>query len=432
MRASASVISSITINTSLARRLAAVLLLVTLALLAGCSQGGHVTAKKVAPTVTATSAARGITATQTAVAATPQPTPPNSPFVCANPAGSSLTYAFVNADRQIYMVNGCSTPVQLTHLAVDTGSPASPTPAAWSPSHRYLAYYPGLQTDPCLKIVDTSSGATLATRFNCSNGEPTGSGDVRTFIDWLDDNTMLGRIDLSAAGAQNPVVIVKVDIRSQAETPVGSFTWMSDPKLRGNALFFAGRVNPNDVNAFLYRLSLANGSVTKLAPLGLSGFGGCQVDFGPCSWTAPWDVSPDGAHLVYHNPGASSLPSDTSASADTPVYYANLDGSGATRALAGQWQYLIAPEFDPTGSWIFATTPGSRSTTDIVYQPTAGGGLQRINNVYLFSWRTDGQALVNVTIGYNGNVPTSTVAMINPGAGTSTPLAPNTFFYLWA
>lgn len=429
MRAQASITSSF--GKAPGRRIAAILMLITLTLLAGCSQGKHVTAKKGAATATATSAPRGYTpAPGSTASASPQATPANSPFICANPAGSSLTYAFVNADRQIYMVTGCSAPVQLTHIQrPDTYS--APTPVAWSPSHRYLAFQPNLQSDFCLEIVDTSSGATLPTQYNCFNGDPSASGDDRTFIGWLDDNTFLGRIDIGSANAPNPVHIMKVDVHSQAETAVASFSWMSDQKLRGNALFFGGRVNPNDTNAFLYRLSLVDGSVTKLVSLGLSGTGGCQVDFGPCSWTAPWDVSPDGAHVLYHNPGAPSFPSDTNAPTDTPVYYANLDGSGATRVLSGQWQYLIAAEFDPSGSWIFATTPGSTNTNDIVYQPVAGGSIQRLPNQYNFFWRSDGQALVNVVISYDSQ-STSTVTLISPGASARTPLAPNTYFYLWA
>jgi hypothetical protein len=48
----------------------------------------------------------------------------------------------------------------------------------------------------------------------------------------------------------------------------------------------------------LHLLSLADGSQTQLVGLGLSG-----------SWTAPWDASPDGTHLLYHSPGADSLSS---------------------------------------------------------------------------------------------------------------------------
>src|SRR5690348_5533805 len=82
------------------------------------------------PAVTATTAA---VATQTA-GPTPAPTATNAPFVCANPAGSTLSYAFVNADRQIYTVTGCAAPVQLTHLRYPTGIGA-PLPLGWSPSH---------------------------------------------------------------------------------------------------------------------------------------------------------------------------------------------------------------------------------------------------------------------------------------------------------
>src|SRR5262249_30336778 len=102
-------------------------------------------AKTPAPTATVTSVPPGVLATATAIS---RVVPPNSTFVCANAAGSSRTYAFVNADRQVYMVTGCSMPVQLTHL-LRPDSYSLPSPVAWSPSHRYLAFLPNLQEDYC-------------------------------------------------------------------------------------------------------------------------------------------------------------------------------------------------------------------------------------------------------------------------------------------
>lgn len=418
-------------HTLVGRRGATVCLLLAMTLLAACQQASQATAKHGTPTATATTAGHGSTPFPGATASvTTQAPPANSPFVCANPAGSSLTYAFVNADRQIYMVTGCSQPIQLTHIQrPDTYS--LPLPVAWSPSHRYLAFAPDLQQDACTRIVDTTTDATVSTRFGCYNGDPSTSGDLRTFIGWLDDNTFLGRIDLADPNAPNPVRIVRVDSHSQAETTVAAYAWMSNPQLRGNALFFGGRVNPNDTTAYLYRLSLADGGATKLVSLGLSGNGGCQVGPGPCSWTAWWDVSADGAHVVYHNPGADSFPSDVHSPADTPVYYANVDGSGATRVLAGQWSNLIAPQFDPSGMWIYATVPGSNNNADIIYQ-SLGGSLQRIASAYTFAWRPDGQAIVNVVPSYQGNLSYSQVTLLTLATQARTPLAANTYFYLWA
>jgi hypothetical protein len=49
---------------------------------------------------------------------TPQPTatttPQPSAFVCANPQGSNMTYAYTRGDLNVYAVTGCGTPRQLT------------------------------------------------------------------------------------------------------------------------------------------------------------------------------------------------------------------------------------------------------------------------------------------------------------------------------
>jgi hypothetical protein len=308
-------------------------------------------------------------------------------------------------------------------------------PIAWSPSHRYLAVQPNLQQDYCLKIFDTNTGDVLATKYGCFSGDPSQSGDLRTFVGWLDDDTFLGRVDIDSATVSDPVRIVRVNIHTQAETPVKSYAWMSDPKLRGSYLFFGGRINPNDTTAYLYRLSLADGSETRLVSLGLSGYGGCQVGIGPCSWTAPWDVSPDGTRVLYHNPGADILPSDTQGPHDTPIYYASVDGSGAVRVLTGLGaQGLLGPAFDLTGTYAtaFASNSNPAANPDFVYQALPRGAIARVVNMYYAYWRSDGQAVVDVKISYSGNTPLATATLHLLAGRTDVPLAANTYFYLWA
>ncbi|MGH2485123.1 MAG: hypothetical protein ACRDHE_03825 [Ktedonobacterales bacterium] len=151
------------------------------------------------------------------------------------------------------------------------------------------------------------------------------------------------------------------------------------------------------------------------------------------NWTAPWDVSPDGARLLCHNPGASSFPSDTHMVPNTPIYYANADGSGATRVLSGQWPSLIVPAFDPTGARATTFVPGSNNNNnDFLYQALSGGGFQRLAGVRSVEWRSDGQATVTMTITYSGDLTNATITLIAPDTQARTPLAPNTYFYLWA
>ncbi len=413
------------------RRAARLAVLALLLLLAACGQARAIAGKKT--TATVTSATRGRTpAPGSTASVTMPPTPANSPFVCANPAGSALTYAFVNADRQIYMVSGCSAPVQLTHLQF-TDTYTMPNPIAWSPSRRYLAIHPNTQQDYCLQIIDTSTGATLTTQYDCYNGDPTQNGDVRGFVGWIDDNTFLGRIDSGTINAPTPVTLARVDIHTRAETPIASFAWMSDQRLRAGSVFFGGRVNPSDTVAYLFRLSLADGSQTRLVNLGLSGNGGCQAGPGPCSWTAPWDVSPDGAHILFHNPGADSLPSDTHMVPNTPIYYANADGSGAVAALTGVTaQGMTDAVFDPTGTRATAYVSSNSSSTDFVYQSLPQGALQRLSGSYNSVWRADGQALVDVRSTYSGDLTLSTATLVDLATGQTTPLPANTTQYLWA
>ena len=74
---------------------------------------------------------------------------------------------------------------------------------------------------------------------------------------------------------------------------------------------------------WLHRVSLATGVDTRIVRLGATGNGGCQVGSNPCNWTGPWDVSPDGSHILYYSPGPTIAPSDTCQDeAETPLFYA--------------------------------------------------------------------------------------------------------------
>lgn len=379
------------------------------------------------PAATATTAA---VATQTGNPA-PVPVPTNATFVCANPAGSALTYAFVNADRQIYAVTGCQPPVQLTHLRYPTGIGA-PLPLAWSPSHRFLAYDPNLPDDQCIRIADVTTGTTIATQHGCLSTPDNPGTELHTFVAWIDDASYLERIDM-LNGVPDPARLVRVDAHSGAETTIKSYAWMSDVRVRAGYAFFGSRIKPDDTTAYLYRLSLADGGETRLVSLGLSGFGGCQVGVGPCSWTAPWDVSPDGTHILYHNPGADALPSDTGGPHDTPVYYANLDGSSAVSIFASaQEVFMTTPTFDPTGAFAAEVVPSGAGVALAIVR--AGGGALRTVDLASgqYVWRADGGALILISFTFSGDTELSTVSLYDLGTGQSTPLADNTEQYLWA
>jgi putative zinc finger protein len=386
----------------------------------------------VAAAIATAAAASTQTAGPTPTPTAPPPAPTNAPFVCANPAGSALTYAFVNADRQIYTVTGCAAPVQLTHLQFPTGR-GLPIPLAWSPSHRFLAYNPNLPNDQCVQVVTVSTGTTITTQHGCILDPSHPPSEVRTFVGWIDDASYLERIDVLTSNVPDPARLVRVDAASGAETIIKSYAWMSDVRVRAGYAFFGSRIKPDDTTAYLYRLSLADGSEARLVSLGLSGFGGCQVGFGPCSWTAPWDVSSDGTRILYHNPGADSLPSDTHVVPNTPVYYASLDGSGAVRMFTGaQSPGMTVPTFDPTGALTAEVVP-SGANIGLAVEPAGGGTLRTVNLTSgQYVWRGDGRALILINFTFSGDTELSTVSLYDLGTGQSTPLAANTEQYLWA
>lgn len=371
-------------------------------------------------------------------AAQPTATTPAQPsaFVCANPRGSSMTYAYVRGDGRVYAVTGCAAPRQLTS--------ARAVPVAWSPSNRYLAV--ALQNYPNpskLEVIDTKSGAVLSTRYAADFGSnPNVGSTVRIFFGWLNDNTFLGTIATLVNGPANTEApgtstLVRVDLRTGTETAIGTIPgWVVyGPEQQtgarvvsnGHYLFYAAYEGST---AFLHRFDLTAGTDTTLVSLGLYGNGGCQGTT-VCGWTAPWDVSSDGSHILYHHPGAASTPSDINIPKDTPVLYASPDGSGASTPFGTQLAAgLATPVFSPSGG--LAVTSGSTYASSDPFSGappqmklvTFGGGSATVVTGGLASWRGDNQALV--VFGSQ-----SSPALYDLSSGKTTPLEANSNLYLW-
>jgi hypothetical protein len=389
------------------------------------------------PTVQASVTPQPTTTAQPTI--TPQPTgtttPQPSAFVCANPAGSSMTYAYVRGDNNLYLVTGCSAPRQLTS--------ANAAPVAWSPSNRYLAVmlqgWPGPSK---IGVIDMQTGAIISTRYAADFGSTPNVGTIgRIFFGWLDDNTFLGAIAplvndaTDSMGEPGKSTLVRVDLHTGTETIIGTIPgWV----LYGSAVGLAVRMAANGrylfyaayagSTAYLHRFDLTTGIDTTLVSLGLYGNGGCQGST-VCGWTAPWDVSLDGSHILYHNPGAASTPSDINTPKDTPVLYANPDGSGASMPFGSQLAAgLVAPVFSPNGS--LAVTIGSTYTgTD----PHSGnpqmklvafGNPATIVSGSFVAWRGDNLALV--VFGSQGGP-----SLYDLASGATAPLEANSNYYLW-
>ncbi|HEX5441645.1 MAG TPA: hypothetical protein VFW76_12225, partial [Ktedonobacterales bacterium] len=389
------------------------------------------------PTAAATATPQ-VTTAPTAIAPTATATPDNAPqpsaFVCANSPGSNLSYAYVRGDYHAYIVTGCTEPQKIPVSA------SYSAPLGWSPTDRYLAVRACDQNNNCpVVLYDPNSGQTHAKKYIGDYplayfGQIPDGHVFRFFIGWVDDNTFLGALQPVMTSNPNgsPLgtsTIVKVDVASGAETQVGKVAWFAKTKISASGyLFYAGLKTMSEGQAHLHRLDLSNGVDTQLVPLGEYGNGGCQVSIF-CNWTAPWDVSPDGIHVIYHSPAPTTFPSDTNVVQDTPLVYAGIDGMNPSKPFGSKLAPgLSSPEFSPDGAYVLASGIGMASG------PSAP---QRFG-----LWRIDGSVITvdGAFIGCAGN----NQALILTNTSSPTPsafdlsshavklLESNSSFYLWA
>jgi hypothetical protein len=363
------------------------------------------------------------------ITATPGPTATATPvpFVCANAPESQSMYAFVDHDRQIYRVTGCANPVRLTNY--DQNSYARPL--AFSPTNRWLMInvdqnisetsYP-----ECQVLINPTNGAAVRTPF-CNDGGSDTWTEWSAFIAWLDDSTFLEAV----THKDNTVSVTRVNATTFVRTPVTTLTWVANfgsaaspvgIKLAGGALYYGGYASKSEGGGWLHRVSLATGADKRIVRLGATGNGGCQVGSNPCNWTGPWDVSPDGSHILYYNPGPTVPPSDTCEDeAETPLYYVRSDGSGPVRLFADQplGRAFPAPRFSPGATrvaWEVSVGPICTTVRHGAIQAVSGGAVTALpDNYRVDSWRNDGVAAVVST-------PTGGAALYTLATGALTPL----------
>ena len=397
------------------------------------------TATTTALTATATAAARATVAATSAPslnpAATASSTSSANPasFVCANPAGSSLVYAYQNQNGALFTVMGCSTPT-LVYAGQGTA-----WPVAWSPTNRYLAadFVPQDGQPSALDrvlILDPQHGAAIPTHYGTGFGPNVSGGQTyRIFLGWIDDATFVGAVVPIVSGQNEPVTgpasIVRVDVASQQETKVATVTWFADAKVRGGGkyLFYGGYQSASEGQGFVHRLDLTTGQDTKVAPLGYAGQGGCQGS--PiCNWTAPWDARADGTGVIFHNPGPTRSWSDIYQPPDSPLYLDNIDfPSPVDPIVAKLATSLTTPVLSPDGAYV-ATTGSSYDPADPFNHPQTGLTRMGSSTTTLMdgrsvAWRSDSRAVVLMYD--NGPVLYDLVS------GTTTALQASTSSYLW-
>jgi hypothetical protein len=410
---------------------AAVVVAGFLAALALRGSGPSVAATPV-PRHTATTAARPTATTSATPGTTTTPAP--STFVCANPTGSQMVYAYVRGDGNLYVVQGCSTPRQ-----VAVGMPY-PQPLAWSPSNSYLMVDTQLPNgEENIIAVNAVTGQHYPTGFTRDYTPNLAPGDTaHIFIGWLDDKTLLGvNVPITSTNASGdpigPMTLVEVDLFGGKQHIITKIMWAASFAVRDNSryVFYSGYQSTSEGGAYLHRVDLVTGMDTKLVPLGIAGHGPCQGT--PiCPWAAPWDVTADGVHVVYHNPGPSSTPSDTNFPKDSPLFYANVNGSGATRPFGSKLASgLTTPVISPDGRYMVAA--GGNFTPDPFGPPQTGiaqlsGGYNIVNGSFQ-TWRGDSQAMVLLSSS-NGSSSSMLYALAND---TTYPLEANAqgYTYVW-
>lgn len=405
-------------------------LMLVVALLAGCSRS---------PIVTPTAQAQA-TAT---VSISGSPTP--GPFVCANPAGSRASYAYIAADHQLTLVHGCSA----TEIHPRAGRIL--VPEAYSPSGQWLiasetaANYQATSNFPlCDTIINTATYATTITKY-CAPSVSDPSMGWNGFIGWSDDSTYYeGRW---GAGTDTSVTVVRVTLPDLQATKITTFPWVANyanertPSgivLRNGVLYYAGYASASDhSHAWLRRYSLATGQDTPIVSLGIAGYGGCQVqvDNTPCAWAGPWDMSADGGEIAYHIPGPTQSITDTAIEKNTPLYIVRSDGSNGTRLFPGVTlgDGFNAPSFSADGRYLEASFYSQASqSTSTFFERLGGASLIHAQDALYFSGWTP-QSAVAIVLQLNmSNDYLQRPALYNVETQTLKPLQVGSSNYVWA
>ncbi len=378
--------------------------------------------------------------------ASPRTTATSDPdaFVCANPHGSSVTYAYVGRSGQLSLVRGCSAPV-----AVPAPAGRQFTPIAFSPTGMRLLAWNALasaqqpDTQSCLALIEVSSGAVTPTTICSLSAGANQLTHWFSLIGWSSDASFY----LADTAQDASVTVLLVSLPQQTQTVVTTFTWVaefanaSEPAgiaLRGDALYYGGYMSGSEGGAWLHRFSLTTHTDARIVRLGLAGGGGCQVSATPCTWTGPWDISQDGSEIVYHNPGPTESISDTTGEANTPLYLAASDGSGVRRLFPGQSLGLgfNQPAFSPDGRYVITTFPNSLLTmphTVVIERLSDGSQTTAPAELGWQNWALQpGVAVMYNTV--TGGAPDyiTHLELYNVATGARTALQPGTTDYVWA
>lgn len=315
------------------------------------------------------------TATHTSVAAptaTPRPAPPHA-------------FAWYQRDAhdtaQIWAsINGAA-PRQITHV------PATPPPDtcvtnknAWSPpffspdlSHIYavegnpqcgggsIAQGVGYIINPTTGAMTHVPGPNVTGMYGFTvPAEMRGGGWIDNSTVWFTTFDTFYTYHLGDAHS----------VELPGFSTIGQYNGLNDAVVRGSTLFFELTVSSSTQE--VYSLRRYDLSTHTMIPGSISlGTSGINVYTGlPGQAISPgWDVSPDGSHIVYQ-----VVTKSGSGIGGTKIFYANADGSGATRiASALITAHLICMQFSPDGQWVAFTTALPSPATLTASVSSAGG-----------------------------------------------------------
>jgi hypothetical protein len=151
---------------------------------------------------------------------------------------------------------------------------------------------------------------------------------------------------------------------------IGQFNGLNDAVVRGSTLFFELTTSSGTSDTFsLRRYDLGAHSMISGA-ISLGAAGTSYYTGQPGQAISPgWDVSADGAHVAYQ-----LVTQSGGGIGGTKVYYANADGSGATRIASALFtSQLMCMQFSPNGQWVAFTTALPSPATLTASVSSAGG-----------------------------------------------------------
>jgi hypothetical protein len=310
--------------------------------------------------------------------ATPTPPPHALAWFQTDSAGVGQVWASING----------GTPSQITHLTVPSGECVRDdnwVPPIFSPDLRHIVTSWSITScgdiGPAddLYVVDVSTGAaTLLARD---------SGGLyflrQRSAGWIDNSTMwfmdqLNLEQIAIGGAPTTLARLGSDTGLHQKT-------LMDAVLRGHTLFFVtATINSASYGTNIeYDYSLQRFDMTSRTTMGgsvnLGSAWDCQcvarAPYANSALSPGFDVSSDGAHIVYQQ--VAPNPSTTSSGvASSKFFYANADGSGASRIASYATSISFAPmQLAPNGATVAVThaLPSPSVFTASVTSPGARG-----------------------------------------------------------